>query len=178
MQRSSVPAIERRQRQSVSQGSAIAAVVLCGAARVNRRANQSGTRRGLQARASRRTQAAHDGEQDPGGAAASRRRHAPARRCRKSRRLHPHFISVATGFGATMRSASYDDLVLKIPGLKQLLHICSRCHAYGLKLGILSTSHGDYGWREAARKDPELGFDYLGLCDRCSAEIPNNPRLS
>jgi len=69
-----------------------------------------------------------------------------------------------------MRRNSYEDLVLSTPGLRPLLHACSGCGTFGLKPGILETHHGDYGWRESARKYPELTLDARGLCERCATK--------
>jgi hypothetical protein len=57
---------------------------------------------------------------------------------------------------ADVRRSSYDELVLKSPGLEPLLHVCVGCHIFGLRPGILETHHGDYGWRQSAAKYPEL----------------------
>ena len=70
-----------------------------------------------------------------------------------------------------MRRASFDELVLESPGLRELLHVCSGCRAFGLRPGILATSRGDYGWRDSAKKYPELVLDARGLCDACVAAI-------
>jgi hypothetical protein len=45
------------------------------------------------------------------------------------------------------------------------------CHAVGLKPGILSTKHGDYGMRDAIKgKFEELRLGPHGLCNRCAEE--------
>ena len=68
----------------------------------------------------------------------------------------------------TMRRSAYDELVRKTPGLRPLLRICAGCRAFGIKPGILEIHHGDYGWRAAAAKYPELPLNEQGLCERCA----------
>lgn len=71
----------------------------------------------------------------------------------------------------TIRRSAYEELIRKAPGLRPLLHVCAGCHAFGVKPGILETHHGDYGWRAAAAKYPELRLNEQGLCDRCATTI-------
>jgi hypothetical protein len=67
-----------------------------------------------------------------------------------------------------VRRSSYDDLILESPGLKQLLHVCAGCSSFGLRPGVLATHHGDYGWRQAAAKYPELILNKRFLCKVCA----------
>lgn len=71
--------------------------------------------------------------------------------------------------GAGVRYSSYDELIKNSPGLESLLHVCAGCRAFGLRPGILATRHGDYGWRESARKYSELVLNDRGLCRDCVA---------
>lgn len=70
--------------------------------------------------------------------------------------------------GADVRRSSYDELILRSPGLKPLLHVCAGCNIFGLRPGILETHHGDYGWRQSAAKYPELVLNDQCLCGECA----------
>jgi len=68
-----------------------------------------------------------------------------------------------------MRRSGYDELILRSPGLRLLLHACAGCRTFGLRPGILDTHHGDYGWRALAAGYPELQLNEGGLCGQCEA---------
>jgi hypothetical protein len=73
-----------------------------------------------------------------------------------------------------MKRSSFDSLVLEAPGLRKLLQECGGCHRFGLKPGILTTKHGDYGWRQIAGKYPELTLNSCGLCPDCMIGQPES----
>lgn len=57
-----------------------------------------------------------------------------------------------------------DSLPLRFP---TLFHECWHCHTIGLRPGILSTGHGEYGTRQRFEGEQELSFNTDGLCESC-----------
>jgi hypothetical protein len=58
-----------------------------------------------------------------------------------------------------------DSLPRRFP---ELFHECCWCHQIGLRPGILTTRHGEYGMRSAFEAEPELVLNESGLCGECA----------